>query len=667
MDYVASTNMISWVPAQNGRFGWPNDSPDGERVAGLKLGEIVVPKFSQDPLYAGDFDQETYVRSICESFGDDFDERRSEYESTVSGGNGAVPFVMRVTGAAELTGEIVKGYPWYVVPIERVALAHPISTWEFLRLRVVPLAIAAQFKAMAAPGRRIQQLGAAVGGRLIEIGASSERGPEGLRSECLVRADTAEAAASRLADAGLPVRAGDRAFLALPDRMPGLVAAAADGVLESKGTAIAMPPADLRDLFTRAKAASPNFTSQRAIHAADELVEFLASDDAVRQIPDFGHFHDRYVLMATKVTEALDRVAAQAAAGPAPGVGAPDGAAEEPEEGAEETMIHQVEALAVSAVRDALPEGMSIDDRILAEAVTALRAGKHLLLSGPPGTGKSTLAAAICRAVGAEFRTATATADWTTVDTIGAYLPDGHGGLRFEEGIVLQCLDEGAWLIIDEINRADIDKAFGPLFSLLAGTGGSTGTITLPYRRDGQRIEIGWAPTLAAKQTDYAVTRGWRMIGTLNDSDKSSLFTLSFAFLRRFAVIDVGLPREPDYRKLIASRLPANVTAEERELLERAALAVATGPVPLGPAITLDVAEFTRRGITETAAGDTPYDDAVDAFLVALRLYVVPQYEGATSADVQRLLTAIRTVWPTPPADPFSALERALSRGALDG
>lgn len=63
-------------------------------------------------------------------------------------------------------------------------------------------------------------------------------------------------------------------------------------------------------------------------------------------------------------------------------------------------------------------------------------------------------------------------------------MPQGNGSLGFEPGIVLRCLEVGDWLLIDELNRADIDKAFGPLFTLLAGTGNAQETVLLPYKRD---------------------------------------------------------------------------------------------------------------------------------------------------------------------------------------
>ncbi|WP_051001579.1 winged helix-turn-helix domain-containing protein [Thermosipho africanus] len=113
-------------------------------------------------------------------------------------------------------------------------------------------------------------------------------------------------------------------------------------------------------------------------------------------------------------------------------------------------------------------------DNLLSQISTALKSGKHIILVGPPGTGKSKLAKEICKSYNVEFKMVTAMSDWSTYDTIGGYKPKEDGTLEFVGGVVLKLLyskynEELYWLIIDEINRADIDKAFGSFLSVLTG------------------------------------------------------------------------------------------------------------------------------------------------------------------------------------------------------
>jgi energy-coupling factor transporter ATP-binding protein EcfA2 len=661
--------MISWVPAQHQQFGWPMDGHEAEVIRTMQPGDLIVPKFAQAPVWGGESGQEDYVRGICGVWSDDFDALRADYEAKVAWGKGAVPFAMRVKRHLDDDERFPSADPWAVVEVELEWLEHPISTSEFLKLRAVPVELAGQFKAMAAPNRHIQPLPDGAGVEVLQAGSVAQRGPQFLRQESLVRADTAESAATLLADAGREPIVGDRAFLVGEDAMAGLHVCESAGSLAARGEAIAVAPADLRPLLedARAKATkSDYFTPARALNAADELQDFLANEQTVREVHEFAHFHDRYVILPRKVTEALEIRKRPMPVPAGPDAHAPAPEPDEDGDDPEQIDIEKLHGLTVEAVEAMLPDGMVLPRSVLAEAVTALRSGKHLLLSGPPGTGKSTVAGALCRAVvESRYRVTTATADWTTFDTVGGYLPQEGGGLLFEPGLVLRSFETGSWLVIDELNRADIDKAFGPLFTLLASTGADgKETVLLPYRQAGKNVEIGWAPTVSQAKTRYAITPAWRLLGTMNVSDKASLFQLSFAFLRRFAVIDVPLPPAEAYRVLFAGRA-TELPDRERESIVDAAMAIAHGPVPLGPAILLDIAAFTERGLTTTSSGSAPYDDPVEAFLTAVRLYAVPQYEGAPPADVETFTGLLQNVWPAPPETAWAALQTALSTVAL--
>jgi hypothetical protein len=76
------------------------------------------------------------------------------------------------------------------------------------------------------------------------------------------------------------------------------------------------------------------------------------------------------------------------------------------------------------------------------------------------------------------------------------------------------------WLILDEINRADIDRALGPVFTALQDY-----ILRLPEEIDGSR--------------EFRIPAGFRVIATMNTIDKNNLFPMSVALMRRFAIINL--------------------------------------------------------------------------------------------------------------------------------
>ena len=195
---------------------------------------------------------------------------------------------------------------------------------------------------------------------------------------------------------------------------------------------------------------------------------------------------------------------------------------------------------------DKITELLLVDKKTIEEIVIHLTSGRHILLAGPIGTGKTHLAELIPKLFWKkddktyDTQIHTASNEWNVNDVIGGIMPhmkNNSPTYKFQRGCVTETVYKswnnkisnnlkyrGTWLVIDEFNRAEIDKAFGQLFTSLESK-----KLYIHDERNSSSVKL-------------KIPKDYRIIGTLNTSDKHYLFKLSDALKRRFAYVEIKMP-----------------------------------------------------------------------------------------------------------------------------
>lgn len=339
---------------------------------------------------------------------------------------------------------------------------------------------------------------------------------------------------------------------------------------------------------------------------------------------------------------------------------------------------------------DDLRRRYALPRELLVQALAELASGRHLLFVGPVGTGKTSLALEICKLLDRAPLVATASADWTAFDVVGGFFPrtaQDNGNTRtemtFRPGVfteaVLASWEEappaggrrawrprpgGCWLVLDEMNRADVDRALGPVFTAL-----ETRTMRLPTAS----YDADAPPT-----TETPIPKSFRVLATLNGVDRHYLFRLSDALKRRFAFIEVPatweLAREWEIlterceREIPGAREGAAAGAAWPEEELRRFVYLVRGFQPVGTAQLLAATRFLAASRPAGLSGEVRLTQAIAGSILPGLEDAPPQLlrllETWATGNQEQLEAALRDA--AGPSDRFTPRLAALSKALQD-
>jgi MoxR-like ATPase len=268
-----------------------------------------------------------------------------------------------------------------------------------------------------------------------------------------------------------------------------------------------------------------------------------------------------------------------------------------------------------------------LDERIERMVRLSIASANAVMLVGPPGTGKTTILRQIIKNIklnpsayglrkAPDVKWVTPEESWTTRDLLGGETVDENSDLRFRPGHVLDAIKKNQWIVLDEANRADMDKIFGGLLTWLSGQAVELGKVSTEV--NAPSVLLNWNRTadcstqnIEALNEDsekpdqpvvFSAGTEWRLLGTYNALDAQRVFRFGQALGRRF--VRVPIPAmSPTSFKIALTQKSDGLTDD---LIVRVSALYAahfeSSATQLGPALFFWLPEYVKRGLIVSVA-----------------------------------------------------------------
>jgi MoxR-like ATPase len=210
-------------------------------------------------------------------------------------------------------------------------------------------------------------------------------------------------------------------------------------------------------------------------------------------------------------------------------------------------------------VRDRVARHLVGRERELELVLSAVGAGRDIVLEGPPGTSKTTLLRAITAEWGIPLLFVEGNADLTPSRLVGHHNParvlrEDYSAENFVPGPLVEAMREGGFLYIEEFNRAP-DDTLNTLLTAMAER-----QVTIP--------RVG---TTTAKPT-------FRVIASMNPYDNVGTVRLSTSISDRLCRLSVDYQDDASERGIVALR--TGLSIEDRLVADAVAVTRATREHP---------------------------------------------------------------------------------------